>query len=368
MRVIIAGTGKCLPGQDVPGRIVTNDEVVGLLLANKAIKPGSDRPWETGELTSQKIIDLVGIRERRWVTNDLNTSDLALFAAERALAEAGIGWEDVGILAVGSSTPEAAFPSTACFVLYKAIKKKVDAGEWDEQIARAALRIPAFDVMAACTSGLYAIDLVRKHLLFEETSSPYGLAVSAEVFSRMLDFSDTNSDLWGDAAGAVVLKRAEGPAGILCTEVGTDPWKAETTYSVGKDMRYYDVPPARPNAMMKGHEVQKFVLKIIPELIERTVAKANRYVGGGRRIGLDDISLFVCHQANARIFDFPSKKLGIPIEKFYVNVERRGNTSSASVLLALREAYEEDRIKKGDLVMLLAFGGGLTWAAMIVEW
>jgi 3-oxoacyl-[acyl-carrier-protein] synthase-3 len=367
MRVIIAGTGKCLPGLDVPGRVVTNDEIVGLLLANKAIKPGSDRPWEPGELTSEKIVDLVGIRERRWVTNELNTSDLALVAAEHALAEAGIGWEDIGILAVGSSTPEAYFPSTACFVLYKAIQKKVASGEWDEQVARAALRIPAFDILAACTSGLYAIDLVRKHLLFEETASPYGLAVSAEVFSRMVDFSDTNSDLWGDAAGAVVLKRAEGPAGIICAEVGTDPWRADTTYSVGKDTRYHDAP-VKPNAMMKGHEIQKFVLKIIPELIERAIAKANRYMGGGRRIGVNDIGLFVCHQANARIFDFPAKKLGVPLEKFYVNVDRRGNTSSASVLLALREAYEEGRIKKGDLVMLLSFGGGLTWAAMIVEW
>ena len=367
MRVIIAGSGKCLPGRDMPGRVVTNDEVVSLLLANKAIKPGTGRPWEPGELTSQKIIDLVGIRERQWVTNDQNTSDLALVAAERALADAGIGWEDVGIVVVGSSTPEAYFPSTACFVLYKAIKERVEAGEWDEPVARSVLRIPAFDLLAACTSGLYAIDFVRKHLLFGETESPYGLAISAEVFSRMLDFADTNSDLWGDAAGAVVLKRAEGPSGIICSEVGSDPWKAETTYSAGKDTRYHETP-VKPNAEMKGHEVQKFVLKIIPELIERTIAKANKVWAGARRIGVGDIDLFVCHQANARIFEFPSKKLGIPLDKFYVNVDRRGNCSSASVLVALREAVEEGRIKKGDLVMLLGFGGGLTWASMLVEW
>jgi 3-oxoacyl-[acyl-carrier-protein] synthase-3 len=367
MRVIIAGSGKCLPGPDVPGRVVTNEEVVALLLANKAIKPGTDRPWEPGELTSQKIIDLVGIRERQWASNDQNTSDLALVAAERALADAGIGWEDVGIIAVGSSTPEAFFPSTACFVLHKAIKKRVEAGEWDERVARSVLRIPAFDLLAACTSGLYAIDLVRKHLLFGETESPYGLAISAEVFSRMLDFADTNSDLWGDAAGAVVLKRAERPSGIICSEVGSDPWKAETTYSAGKDTRFHETP-VKPNAEMKGHEVQKFVLKIIPELIERTIAKANRVWAGARQVGVGDIDLFVCHQANARIFEFPSKKLGIPRDKFYVNVDRRGNCSSASVLVALREAVEEGRIKKGDLVMLLGFGGGLTWASMLIEW
>ena len=367
MRVIIAGSGKCLPGQDVPGRVVTNEDIIELLLANKAIKPGSDRPWLPDELTSQRIVDLVGIRERRWVDDSVNTSDLALVAAERALAAAGIGWEDLGIVAVGSSTPEALFPSTACLVLYKAIKKRVDSGEWTEQKAKSVLRIPAFDILAACTSGLYGIDLVRKHLLFEETDSPYGLVISAEVFSRMLDFSDTNSDLWGDAAGAVVLKRTDGPLGVICSEVGSEPWKAETTYSAGKDMRVHKAP-VKANAEMKGHEVQKFVLKIIPELIERTIDKANRMMGGARRVALEDISQFVCHQANARIFEFPARKMGIPLEKFYVNVDRRGNCSSASVLVALHEAVEEGRIKKGDLIMLLAFGGGLTWASMLLEW
>ncbi|MBE0713166.1 MAG: hypothetical protein IH583_12370, partial [Candidatus Aminicenantes bacterium] len=101
MRVMIAGTGKCLPGEDVPGRIVTNDEIVRILLANGAIKPGSDRPWLPEELTPQRIVDLVGIRERHWVDNSVNTSDLALVAAERALAEAGIGWKDIGIVALG---------------------------------------------------------------------------------------------------------------------------------------------------------------------------------------------------------------------------------------------------------------------------
>jgi 3-oxoacyl-[acyl-carrier-protein] synthase-3 len=367
MRVKIAGSGKCLPGKDVPGRVVTNDEVVGLLLAHKAIKPGTDRPWLPGELTAQKIVDLVGIRERQWVADDQNTSDLALVAAEKALADAGIGWEDIGILAIGSSTPEAFFPSTACWVLNKAIKKKVAAGEWEEREAKTILRIPAFDILAACASALYAIDLVRKHLLFSGTDSPYGLALGSEVFSRLLDFSDTNADLWGDAAAAVVLKRTEGPSGIICSEIGTDAWWAETTYSIGKDTRYHDTP-VRPGVEMRGHEIQKYVLKIIPELIMRTIEKANRVPGKTREIAVRDIDLFICHQANARIFEFPAKKLGFPLEKFFVNVERRGNCSSASVLLALREAVEEGRVNKGDLVMLMSFGGGLTWATMLVEW
>jgi 3-oxoacyl-[acyl-carrier-protein] synthase-3 len=367
MRVKIAGTGKCLPGTDVPGSIVTNEEIVRILLAHGAIKPGTDRPWLAEEMTPQKIIDLIGIKERRWVDKSVNTSDLALFAADRALADAGIGWQDIGILIVGTSTPEAIFPSTACMTLNKAILGKIGSGEMDEKTARTTLRIPAFDVLAACTSGLYAIDIVRNHLLSPENDAEYGLALGAEVLSRLLDFSDTNADLWGDGAAAVVLKRTVGSSGIVCTVTGTDVGSVDTSLSVGHDTRYHDAP-VKPNVLIRGHDIQKFVLRIIPELILKTLDKANRTPGRTRDYKLEDIDLFICHQANARIFEFPARKLGIPLEKFYVNVDRRGNCSSTSVLLALREAVEEGRLPKGGLALILSFGGGLTWAAMIVEW
>jgi 3-oxoacyl-[acyl-carrier-protein] synthase-3 len=367
MRVKIAGTGKCLPGTDVPGRTVTNDEIVKILLAHKAIKPGTDRSWLPEELTPQKIVDLVGIRERRWVANSVNTSDLALVSAERALADAGIGWQDIGILVVGTSTPEAIFPSTACMVLNKALKKKIESGEIQEKDARTVLRIPAFDVLAACTSGLYGVDIVRKHLLFAETEARYGLALGSEVLSRLLDFSDTNADLWGDGSAAIVLERTEGPSGIVCMEMGSDTLNVEAAYSAGHDTRHHDAP-VRPNIAIRGHDIQKFVLRIIPELIVKTIDNANRVPGRTRDYRIEDVDLFICHQANARIFDFPAKKLGIPLEKFYVNVDRRGNCSSTSVLLALREAVEEGRLKKGGLALLMGFGGGLTWASMLVEW
>jgi len=367
MRVRIAGTGKCLPGTDVPGRTVTNEEIVRILLEHKAVKPGCDRPWGPEELTPQKIVDLVGIRERRWVDDTVNTSDLAFVSASRALAEAGIGWQDIGILAVGSSTPEALFPSTACMVLNKAITAEIAAGRISEKDARAAMRVPAFDLLAACTSGLYAIDVVRKHLLFGETESRYGLALGAEVLSRLLDFSDTNADLWGDGSAAVVLERTDEPGGIVCMETGTDALSVDAAFSAGHDTRHHDAPVA-PNIVIKGHDIQKFVLRVIPELILKTIDKANRTPGRTRDYRLEDVDLFVCHQANARIFEFPSKKLGIPLEKFYVNVDRRGNCSSTSVLLALREAVEEGRLKKGGLALLVSFGGGLTWGSMLVEW
>jgi 3-oxoacyl-[acyl-carrier-protein] synthase-3 len=367
MQVKIAGLGKCLPGTDVPGRIVTNEDIVKILLAHGAIKPGTDRPWTPEELTPQRITDLVGIKERRWAADEVNTSDLALVAAEQALREAGIGWEDIGIVVIGSSTPEAFFPSTACLLLDKVIRKKTASGEWTAAEAKGKLRIQAFDVLAACTGGLYAIDIVRKTLLFPETRYEYGLAIGADVPSRLLDFKDTNSDLWGDGAAAAVLKRTDVEKGILCSVTGTDAWAADTTFSVGQGTRK-DQMGLPPNFYFRGHDVQKFVLKIIPELITRALEAANRDPRRSRTFRLEDIGLFFCHQANSRIFEFPAKKLGIPLEKFYVNVDRRGNCSSTSVLLALREALEEGRIRRGDVVMLIGFGGGLTWASMLIEW
>jgi len=191
--------------------------------------------------------------------------------------------------------------------------------------------------------------------------------MGAEVLSRLLDFSDTNADLWGDGAAAVVLKRTVGSSGIVCSVMGSDPLSADAAYSAGHDTRRHDTP-VRPNIAIKGHDIQKFVLRIIPELILKTIDKANRIPGRTRDYRLEDIDLFVCHQANARIFEFPAKKLGIPIEKFYVNVDRRGNCSSTSVLLALREAVEEGRLKPGGLAIITSFGGGLTWGSMLVEW
>lgn len=367
MHVKIAGLGKCLPGTDVPGRIVTNEEIVKILLAHGATKPGTGRPWTPEELSPQKITDLVGIKERRWAADEVNTSDMALVAAENALREAGIGWEDIGIVALGSSTPEAFFPSTACLLLDKVIKKKIAAGEWEASEAKGKLRIQAFDILAACTSGLYAIDLVRKSLLFSETRYEYGLAIGADVPSRLLDLKDTNSDLWGDGAAAAVLKRTDAEKGILCSLTGTDPWAADTTFSIGQGTRK-DQMGLPPNFYFRGHDVQKFVLKIIPELIVKTLETVNQDPRTSRTIRLEDVDLFFCHQANSRIFEFPARKLGIPLEKFYANVDRRGNCSSTSVLLALREALEEGRLKKGDLVMLIGFGGGLTWASVLIEW
>lgn len=365
MHVRIAGLGKCLPGIDVPGRIVDNTEIIDILIKGGTKKPGTDRIWTREEFTPELIEKLIGIKQRHWVADEVNTSDVALFAAEQAMAKAGMDWKDVGCLVIGSSTPEANYPSTACWVLNKALKKKVASGAWSDEEAQ-AFRIQAFDILAACTSSIYTLDLASKLLLFPGNEHRYALAIGAEVISRTLSHSDTNSDIFGDGGGAAVLERTEAPGHrILWTETGTDSWAAETTYSGGFDTRHHE-QPVGPSLYMAGHEIQRYVLKLLPDLIQKMLDRSDRILG--RKIGVNDIGLYICHQANGRIFEFPAKKLGIPIEKFFVNVDRRANCSSASVLMALAEAEEEGRLKAGDLVMLMGFGGGLTWGWALLEW
>lgn len=190
MPVSIAGVGKCLPGDDLAGRVMTNEEIIEILLAHQAIKPGTDKPWTQEELTPQKIEYLVGIKERRWAADDQNTSDLALVAAEAALKNAQIGWEDIGVLVVGSSSPESFYPSTACIVLNKVAERKTASGEWTDKEAKEKLRIQAADVMAACASSIYAVDIVRNALHGNGTQYEYGLAIGAEILSRRPDLGN----------------------------------------------------------------------------------------------------------------------------------------------------------------------------------
>lgn len=348
----IAGAGKYLPD-----RIVTNEEVVEIFRRNGVTETPSGQP-----LTPEWIEKLVGIRERHWAAPSQNTSDLALLATKLALIHSGFCIEEMNVVAVGTSSPESFFPSTACNMLYQ---------------AQSETRPEAFDLLAACTSGIYALVSVERALRCEKDYHQ-GLAIGAEVLAtRMTNFTDINSDLWGDGAGAVVLKKVQhdvqteigSSSGIICSILGSDPSLAPLTRSIGKGTRPDD-SCGRPSIYFNGHEVQKFVLKIIPELIEETIAKANDtlfYEGNKEKISLDDISLFAVHQANGRIYESPAKKLGIPLEKFYINVDVYANTSSAAVLIVLCEAMEKGLVKKGDLVLLIGFGSGLTWGSVLLR-
>ena len=347
MRIVVAGTGKRLPDH-----IATNAEVIQKMADNDCTHTPGGKP-----ITPEMFESLVGIRERRYSYDDENTSDHALKAANQALERAGITWQDLSVIRIGSSSPEKFFPNTSCLTLNKA----------------GGPGIEAIDVLAACTSGLVAMVDVQRALLTEHDYN-YGLAIGAEVIAtRMADFSDLNANLWGDGAGAVVLAKAprEEHRGIICSIQGSIPEAAPLTESIGKGTRPEDFC-RKPGIMFEGHDIQRFVLKLIPDLIPRTIEKANDVLAlekmfHTRPIELGDIDMFGIHQANARIFDTPAKKLGIPKSKFFVNVDRYGNTSSAAVLICLAEMIEQGLVGPGSLVMLISFGGGITYGSLLVR-
>ena len=346
-KVVIAGVGKYLPE-----RIVTNEELVKIFASHGRTETPSGKP-----LTAEWIEGIVGIKERRWADPKQNTSDLAFLAAEEALKEAGIFWHQLHCVRVGSSSPEAFFPSTACLTLH--------------HCSGHTLHTEAADTLAACTSGLYALTDVYRAMMTEPDYN-WGLAAGAEVLaSRMTNFKDINDDLWGDGAGAVVLKKVHynTKSGIICTHLGSEPDLAPLTLSVGKGTRVGDILIHHPSIFLDGHRIQRFVWEILPKIIEETMAKANLILAENcqEAITLQDIDLFAVHQANARIFERPAQQLGIPLEKFYVNVDRYGNTSSASVFIVLAEAMEKELVQKGDIVMLVSFGGGITWGSVLVR-
>jgi len=348
MRIVVAGTGKYLPEF-----VASNDWVIATMAQHGLTHtPGRGQP-----ITSEMIESLVGIRERRYSADTENTSDHALKAANQALARAGISWQDLSVIRLGSSSPEKFFPSTACLTLFKASGPGVEA----------------VDDLAACTSGLVAMIDVQRALLIEPNYQ-YGLAIGAEVLAtRMVDFSDLNANLWGDGAGAVVLAKAphEEDRGIICSILGSIPDAAPLTESVGMGTRISDLG-AKPNIRLRGHDIQRVVLDLIPDLIPRTIAKANEVLAQKQAFSrppleIGDVDIFAVHQANARIFDLPAKKLGIPKNKFFVNVDRYGNMSSASVMVCLTEIIEQGLVGPGSLVMLISFGGGITYGSLLVR-
>ncbi len=347
MRIVLAGIGKHLPDF-----VASNDFVVATMAKHGLTHTPGGKP-----ITAEGIESLVGIRERRYSAETENTSDHAFNAANQALIQAGISWQDLSVIRIGSSSLEKFFPNTACLALNKA----------------GGPGIEAIDVSAACTSGLAAMVDVKRALA-DEHGYQYGLAIGAEVLAtRMADFGDLNSNLWGDGAGAVVLAKApqEEERGIICSILGSIPEAAPLTESVGMGTRLSDLG-TKPNIAFAGHDIQRFVLDLIPGLIPRTIEKANETLALEKAFSrppleLGDIDMFAVHQANSRIFKNPAKKLGIPESKFFVNVDRYGNMSSASVMVCLAEMVEQGLVGPGSLVMLISFGGGITYGSVLLR-
>lgn len=317
-------------GRSIPARVVDNRELERLVDTSDA--------W---------IVERTGIRERRVAPDGVATSDLAVEAAQDALQDAGIDARDVDLILVGTASPDMLFPATACLVQHRL----------------GATRAGAFDVSAACSSWAYAAAM--GHAAIASGMAETVLVIGAETLSRITDWTDrATCVLFGDAAAAVVLRPCAADQGFLAFHLGADGAGAQLIALPGGGSRLpasVETVAAREHFIkMNGREVYKFAVRAIPRAIEQVVAQAGFTV--------DDVDCFIPHQANLRIIEAAARRLGQPMDKFFVNVDRYGNTSAASVPVALYEAVEQGRVRPGDLVAFVAFGGGLTWGAAAMRW
>jgi 3-oxoacyl-[acyl-carrier-protein] synthase-3 len=313
----IVGTGSYLPP-----RIVTNQELATRI-----------------DTTDEWIVSRTGIRQRHIADERQTSSDLALEAARAALAAAGTTAGDLDLIIVATSTPDYVFPSTACLL----------------QAKLGVRGCAAFDVQAVCSGFVYALAVADSFV--RSGQSRNALVIGAEVFSRILDWNDrTTCVLFGDGAGAVVL-RADDRPGVHASVLHADGSQAGILAVPGNVCGGKIV--GSPFLTMDGPAVFKFAVRVLDEVARETVARCGMQLG--------DIDWLIPHQANVRILDATAKRLGLPAAKVVVTVDRHGNTSAASVPLALDLALRDGRIKRGHKVMLQGVGGGFTWGASLVE-
>ncbi len=326
---IISGTGSFLPekrltNQDLSRMVETDDE------------------W---------IVQRTGIRERRIVSKDESCATLASHAATNALRAAKLEPKDLDCIIVGTITPEMQMPATACFV---AKSLGLD-------------RTPAFDLAAACSGFIYALDVATAYIQAGRYRNV--LVIGAETLSRITDYSDRSSCiLFGDGAGAVVLSRGESSdasaerRGVLYSSLYADGGGWEMLYLLPGSRHPIDermIAAGNHYLKIRGREVYKFAVSRFIEMIEDALKRCE--------LTPDQVKLVVPHQVNQRIIDSAMEKLGFPAEKAYVNIDRCGNTSSASIPIALDEAVRAGRLSQGDIAVMIAFGAGLTWANAVVR-
>ena len=322
--VRIAGTGSYVPEQ-----VVTNHDL--------AERHGCDPEW---------IVQRSGVQERRHAAPDQATSDLAAEAGYRAIRDAGIDPSEVDLLVVGTFTPDHFAPSTACLVQDKL-----------------QLDVPAFDVSAACSGFMYALTTAAQYV--RTGNAQNALVIGADTNSRIVDPSDQKTyPLFGDGAGAVLLTAGDAHQGLMCYQMGADGSGGPLLETPAGGSRRGLTPDALSCGdqylQMDGRSVFKWAVRLVADTIDLVLANSG--------LTADDISLLVLHQANIRIIDAAMKHLGIPPEKVFTNLDRYGNTSGASVPLALDEAVRGGRIHPGDVVLMSGFGAGLTWGTGLFRW
>jgi 3-oxoacyl-[acyl-carrier-protein] synthase III len=324
MKARITGTGSY-----APSRIMTNAELERMVAT-------SDE-W---------IRERTGIRERHIAASGEACSDLAVQAGRRALAAAGIAASDLDLILVATCTGDYPVPATACLVQHQL----------------GATKAAACDLAAACCGFVYALSVADAYV---RTGMRHVLVIGSEVMSAITDWTDRNTCiLFGDGAGAAVVSASEGERGILSTHLRSDGSLCDLIAVPGGGSR---TPPSekvvaeRTNFIkMKGNETFKVAVRTLEEIARETLA--------ANQLQVEDLDLYVPHQANVRILKAVMERLGLPLEKVMLNLERYGNTSAASIPIALDEAVRAGRVQDGSLVMLGAFGAGLTWASALIRW
>lgn len=316
-------------GEYLPKKILTNADLEKMV-----------------DTSDEWITTRTGIKQRRIAAKNEATSDLAINAGRQALEDAGIDPQDIELIIVATITPDMPFPSVACIL----------------QSAFSVKNAVCFDVSAACAGFVYALSVAKQFIARGIYKN--ALVVGAEVLSSITDWQDRNTCvLFGDGAGAVVLSEVKS-GGILSTYLGSDGSKKDLLMVPAGGSRNPPSHQTLDNRLhyikMQGNELFKLAVTIMTEAAQVTLKQAG--------LECEDISLVIPHQANMRIIMAMAKKLGLPKEKIYLNIEKYGNMSSASTATALCEAAKTGRIKKGDIVLLDSFGAGLVWGACVIKW
>ena len=317
-RIGITGLGVC-----VPDRVFTNKDLEQFV-----------------DTTDEWILERTGIRERRFATDEQALTDIAAPAAVAAMADAGVEPASIDLIVVATVTPDMMFPTSSALLAD-------------------SLGMPdaaAYDLLAGCTGFMYAV--AQAYSMVASGLSKRALVVGGDVLSKILDWGDRSTlVLFGDGAGAVVIEPVE-EGGFLGFELGADGGGGEHLWLPGSGSRRFEDPDGL--VKMNGREVFKFATRVLVSSAEKVLDECG--------LTVDDVDVYVPHQANKRIIDHAAGKLGIPEEKVVVNVDRYGNTSSGSIPLALADAAADGRLREGELVLMTGMGAGLTWGSALIEW
>ncbi len=317
-------------GSYVPAKVLSNADLEKLV-----------------ETSDEWITSRTGIKERRIAATDEFTSDLAVHAARKAMEQAGVTGEQIDLIIVATITPDMPFPSTACLVQHKI----------------GARRAAAFDLEAACSGFIYGLEIAQQFIMSRTYDTV--LVIGAEKLSSIVDWKDRNTCvLFGDGAGAAILQNRPNAHGLLTAVMGADGSKADLLFMAGGGSRC----PASPESIASGMHYLRMEGK---ETFKNAVqAMQNAAQEALRRCELDitKIKCIIPHQANRRIIDAVGERLGASPDQFFVNLHKYGNTSAASVSIALDEAVSSGRVQRGDLILMIVFGAGLTWGAAVIEW